>query len=119
MSTIFCYISSWWLSPEDQGVINIIPKSFPNERPLLISSSDLKKVKLNPPSHIIPSLARNVMYGIGVAVLTLCSFYQNMDTKTVVDSSSFSVSIFYAMMALTFAPWLISAVFLVPTMITI
>jgi len=61
MSTIFNYISSWWLSPEDQGVINIIPKSFPDERPLLlISSSDLKKVKLNPPSHIIPSPARNM-----------------------------------------------------------
>ena len=67
MSALFNYIGYWWLSPEDQnGVeadksINVIPKSFSEERPLsLISPSELIKVKLNPLKDVIPAPARNM-----------------------------------------------------------
>ena len=67
MSAILNYIGYWWYTPEDQNKVeadkisNVIPKSFPKERPLsLISPSDLIKVKLNPPKDIIPAPARNM-----------------------------------------------------------
>ena len=67
MSALLNYIGYWWSSPEDQNgveadkAINVIPKSFSEEKPLsLISPSDLIKIKLNPPKNIIPAPARNM-----------------------------------------------------------